>query len=448
MHPETSSSLPGVGETVDLDITGVAHQGVFVARDGGRVVFVSGAIPGERVRARLIETRPRFARAVALEVLDASADRRPNPVAEAAIARAPEQRVGSADLGHIALPRQRVLKQQVLDDALRRIGRFTDDQLQGLSTSVRAVGAEAGLVSTGDDSADDGLAVDVTDPAGLPANARPGLRWRTRETLHVADDGTVGHFAARSHTVVPLERLPLASIAIETLDAHRRRWAGHERVQLVTDGDSARIVLDGGHRATVTRRVHDLELLVDEAGFWQVHRDAANTLVDAVARAVDVSRISVDAPHLDLYGGVGMFGAWLARAGMSVTTVEADERAAELAAVNAQQFDRLDTRGESTEQFLKREREQASATMYRESLVVLDPPRSGAGTKVIGDLVALHPAQIVYVACDPVALARDARALADQGYRLAGLQAFDLFPHSHHFETVASFIREAASSTR
>jgi tRNA/tmRNA/rRNA uracil-C5-methylase (TrmA/RlmC/RlmD family) len=93
------------------------------------------------------------------------------------------------------------------------------------------------------------------------------------------------------------------------------------------------------------------------------------------------------------------------------------------------------------ERFLRREAQQAPAGMYARSLVVLDPPRSGAGRRAIADLVRLAPAQVIYVACDPVALARDARLLVDAGWRLDRLRAFDLFPHSHHFETVASFVR-------
>lgn len=103
------------GDEIELEITNIAHGGVSVARHDGRVVFVADAIPGERVRARVTEARKKsFARAVTLEVLEASPDRRPHVWPEAALERDPEERAGGAEFGHIALERQRSLKAQVL----------------------------------------------------------------------------------------------------------------------------------------------------------------------------------------------------------------------------------------------------------------------------------------------------------------------------------------------
>ena len=105
--------------TLDLDITGIAHGGTFIARHEGRVVFVPDAVPGERVRAQITDaSKDSFWRAETLEVLDASPHRRAHVWAEADVSRAPEDRVGGADLGHIALDHQRVLKRQVLQEAL------------------------------------------------------------------------------------------------------------------------------------------------------------------------------------------------------------------------------------------------------------------------------------------------------------------------------------------
>jgi tRNA/tmRNA/rRNA uracil-C5-methylase (TrmA/RlmC/RlmD family) len=79
---------------------------------------------------------------------------------------------------------------------------------------------------------------------------------------------------------------------------------------------------------------------------------------------------------------------------------------------------------------------------FKDATVVLDPPRAGAGAKVVGLLVDLAPQQIVYVACDPVALARDLKALLAGGYEIASMRAFDLFAHTHHVETVVSLVRK------
>lgn len=190
---------------LDLDITGIAHGGTFIARHEGRVVFVSDAIPGERVRARLTEDSTgeskSFWRAETVEVLDASPHRRPHIWAEADVSRAPEDRPGGADLGHIDLAHQRVLKRQVLTEALDRFA---------------GPGLEAPEIE----------AVDSTDGTG----------WRSRVTLHVDDQGRVGPYAARSHRVIPVSSHPIARPAVAQAAL---RLAGGEAgsVDLVEPGD-------------------------------------------------------------------------------------------------------------------------------------------------------------------------------------------------------------------
>jgi tRNA/tmRNA/rRNA uracil-C5-methylase (TrmA/RlmC/RlmD family) len=93
------------------------------------------------------------------------------------------------------------------------------------------------------------------------------------------------------------------------------------------------------------------------------------------------------------------------------------------------------------DRFLRGVGQEANLDRYRAATVVLDPPRAGAGTGVVRSIVELHPAHVVYVACDPVALARDTRTLRESGYELTRLRAFDLFPHTHHVEAVATFVR-------
>ena len=128
-----------VGDEIELEITGIAHGGVTVARHEGRVVFVADAIPGERVVARVSDDRKSsFWRAETVEVLEASPDRVEHIWREAAIDREPGTRAGGAEFGHIALPRQRALKTEVLIDSLRRFGKIERDV-----TGRRGVGLEA-----------------------------------------------------------------------------------------------------------------------------------------------------------------------------------------------------------------------------------------------------------------------------------------------------------------
>ncbi|WP_433676621.1 class I SAM-dependent RNA methyltransferase [Microbacterium gorillae] len=400
-------------DTLDLTITGVAHGGVFVARHEGRVVFVSDAIPGETVRARLTDTSKKsFWRAETVEVLDASRHRRPHVWAPADVANAPEDRPGGADFGHIDLAHQRTLKSEVLTDALRRFG--------GID---RAVGVAA------------------------VAGETDGLRWRTRVSLHVDDAGNVGPYAARSHRVIPVEQLPLATLPIER--AADKLFAGRgDRIDLVQPADGrVRVVNRRAEQnpreqhEVIIETVGDREFRVDADGFWQVHRGAATTLDAAIRRLLSAEQIDPDAWHLDLYGGVGLFGATIADlGGTRITSVESDARATEHAGENLAEWVGARAETARVDRYL-RSLVQGASTREKERLsqgvVVLDPPRTGAGRGVVTDLAALSPRTVIYVACDPVALARDLGTFHELGYVAEDIEAFDLFPHSHHLETVA-----------
>ncbi len=437
------------GDVLDLDITDVAHGGVFVARlpagdadqGRGRVVFVPDAIPGERIRARLTDVgKASFWRAEALEVLDASPHRRAHVWRQADIDVPPEDRPGGADFGHIALEHQRTLKLEVLQDALTRIGRVdVPSTMEGALPVMDAEGAVAAEESP-----------DAT-------------RWRTRVSLHVDAEGRIGPYAARSHRVVPVADQPLATAAIEEAARHISGTQGRidfvqpadGRVRTVARPDSDRPVR-GRRRPTahpadaraarevVIERVGDREFRVDAAGFWQVHRLSASSLTRAVTDAL-AGTVDGDAAHLDLYGGVGMLAAAIGDAGgpgTRVTSVESDARATEHAGENLAEWVGARAETARVDRYLQRLIADASAaerSRLARGVVVLDPPRAGAGADVVEAIAELDPARIVYVACDPVALARDLATFADRGYVVDGaVRAIDLFPHSHHVEAVAA----------
>lgn len=432
------------GDLLDLDITDVAHGGVFVARHDNRVVFVADAIPGERVRVRLTDVaKSSFWRAETIEVLDASPHRRPHVWSAADVTRAPEDRPGGADFGHIALAHQRELKKRVLEDALRRFGGIPEPEV-----TMRAAG---------DDESPD------------------GTRWRTRVSLHVDDAGRIGPYAARSHRVIGALDLPLATAEIESV---ARGLEGFEpgRIDLVQPADgSVRVILRpdaervprsapsrGRRRAPrpprpkVDPTAHDVvqeivdgrSFRVDAGGFWQVHRLAAEALTTLVRAAfTGDERIDPEAHHLDLYGGVGLFAATLAElAGTSaqVTSVESDPRATEHAGENLAEW--VGARAETgrVDRWLAARAADLSPRergRLRRGVILLDPPRAGAGREVVQHIAGIAPASVVYVACDPVALARDVATFASFGYRPDRIDAMDLFPNSHHLETVAVFSR-------
>jgi tRNA/tmRNA/rRNA uracil-C5-methylase (TrmA/RlmC/RlmD family) len=396
------------GREVELDVLRIAHGGVAVAELGGRVVFVADSLPGERVLARITDDRhDRFWRADALRVLEASPDRVPHVWAAAAIDRDPAQRAGGAEFGHIAPARQRALKTEVLRDALQRIGGLTAEQVTALDPAV-----------------------------GVVPGREDGTRSRTRVRLHVDRSGRVGPFAARSKRVVPVDDLPLAVEAAERLLPRRAR--GRE-LDLVASGSGAFAAGPRDRREPVVERVGEREFRLEALGFWQVHPAAPAALTAAVRRAADPALLDPDADNLDLYGGVGLLAAALAGDGdVRVTTVESEPRASAHAAANLADLPRARAVAARVDAFLTEE-----PVLRPGATVLLDPPRSGAGADVVGAIADARPAQVVYVACDPVALARDLGVFASRGWRPATLEAFDLFPNTHHLEAVARLVPDA-----
>jgi len=183
---------------------------------------------------------------------------------------------------------------------------------------------------------------------------------------------------------------------------------------------------------------------LDASGFWQVHRHAAATLTAAVQDAIDADLLDPAAPNLDLYGGVGLLAAAVGdRFGAStrITSVEGSATATAHARENLRDLPGASAESGRVDAWL-RDRGAPDLRGADRSTVVLDPPRSGAGREVVDRLASLGPAQIVYVACDPVALARDVGLLAGHGYILRRVRAFDLFPNTHHVEAVAAFTRD------
>jgi tRNA/tmRNA/rRNA uracil-C5-methylase (TrmA/RlmC/RlmD family) len=402
-----------LGKELTLNIEKVAHGGIFVARHEGRVIFVSHTLPGEKVRARVFEDKGgSFARAETVEVLEAS----PHRVKHVWKA-ASDGAVGGAEFGHIDLNYQLELKADVLEEALSRMAGIT----------MRPVVEQA----PGDDLAN-------------------GLGYRTRVQLHVDELGNVGPYRERTHEVVPVRDLPLAVEDIRELGLHLKNWSGVRKIEIASSNT-------GNLQYSVDKKIKGDERLVERAGgrtfritgggFWQVHRKAPDILTTAVNEAIAKAGFDKTADNLDLYGGVGLFaGTIAAKFGVDsvITTVEAFKTATEDAKLNLADLPNVRAILAPTERFLD---ERVSSHVKNGSpetaaTVILDPPRAGAGAKVVGQVLALKPKHIVYVACDPVALARDLKPLTEGGYELASLRAFDLFPHTHHVEAVASLIRK------
>ncbi|GAB2466276.1 class I SAM-dependent RNA methyltransferase [Xylanimonas ulmi] len=432
-RPRPAEVDTDAGREVELVVGPVAHGGHAVARLDGRVVFVRHALPGERVRAVVTEGGPKFWRADAVEVLaDASPDRVPS-----AWPAAGPGGVGGGELAHVSLDGQRRWKAAVVVEQLRR--------LAGIERDV------------------------VVEPA--PGDdERGGLGYRTRVDLVADGAGRAGMRRFRSHDVLALDDMPLATGHVAALaereEVFTRRWTPGARLELVApaDGSEPVLLVDGelwrggrvDRRPNARRAVAEVVTPLRAAapvgepaafryrvaadGFWQVHREAPAVLAGAVLdSAGDVAGARV----LDLYSGAGLFtlplAAVVGEAGR-VIAVEGDTRAVKDARRNAHHLPQVELRLGAVDRVLA-EGDAGGADVGAADVVVLDPPRAGAGRAVVESIARRGPSRVVYVACDPAALARDVAYLADLGYELTGLRAFDLFPMTHHVEAVALLTR-------
>lgn len=398
-----------------VDVGPVAHGGHCVARLDGQVVFVRHTLPGERVRIHITDRSASFLRADAVEVIEAAPGRVAPPCAYAG-------RCGGCDFQHVDPPVQRELLGEVVREQLRRL---------------------AGLTWDGE--------VEALDPEAIG--------WRTRVQFAVDADGRPGLRRHRSHEIVPVDRCLIAHPDLPKVlgrtwdaDAVEAIVSSTGDRLLVTDAtisDEVEAEVDGvvasdgttrGGRGAVTERVLAADFRVSGSGFWQVHPHAAATLVEAVVGGADIRPGDT---VLDLYAGVGLFTTFLAQEtgeDGSVVSVESDRGASRDARRNLHHLPQVTLVGETVERALRQR-----MLGERADVIVLDPPRTGA-KKAVAGIAALAPRRVVYVACDPAALARDLASFAARGYELQGLRAFALFPMTHHVECVAVLIRTDATS--
>jgi tRNA/tmRNA/rRNA uracil-C5-methylase (TrmA/RlmC/RlmD family) len=386
----------------------VAHGGHCVARlpeevpeVGGTVVFVRHALPGEEVVLRVTEGEvgDRFLRGDVVEVVRASPDRVPPPCSYARPGLC-----GGCDFQHVALPAQRRLKAAVVAEQLRR--------LAGIDVPVEVEAVP------GDDA---------------------GLRWRTRMRFHQTPEGGLGLRAHRSRRVVPVDdcliQAPGARVVVNDVQSSAPAPGDPvESSQPVREPVSGRSQGRSSTTGTDVEEVRGRSFEVAADGFWQVHVGAPEALLAAVLEAAEVrpgDRV------LDLYSGVGLFSAFLAE-GVGerghVLAVEGDRRASELAAVNLAAYPWAEPVTGPVDRVVAERGAVAD-------VVVLDPPRTGARRPVVEAVAATGAPRVVHVACDPAAFARDVALLAEHGYRLDGLRAFDLFPMTHHVEVVGRLTR-------
>ena len=376
---------------MELKIEKVAHGGVFVARPEGKVVFVEGVLPGEVVEAEIIDEKSNFLRAIPLKIIE------PSPYRQQHIWEDAERGAGGADFGHIQISHQRELKTQVLREALARFA--------GIESDV--------LVQPLDDS--------------------DGLHYRTRIQIHYDERARASVKKVRSDDLVPIRSLPLAEKALEETALGNPEKFANVRVSFALD--SFGNIVDSEQKSptqlsqVVGKRLFELS----PQTFWQAHRLAPTKLAEEVQARLTQFEVT---QFLDLYSGVGLFAATTAEKypALSVKAVELNKQAVKDGKRSSRDLKNLSFETSDVLVYLRQRIEPLDS-------VILDPPRSGANSKVLGHLARLGAKNIVYVACDPVAAARDTKQLSEIGYGLKEIRSFDIFPNTHHFETVLSFQR-------
>jgi tRNA/tmRNA/rRNA uracil-C5-methylase (TrmA/RlmC/RlmD family) len=388
-----AGAMMQIGDRYDVDVTAIAHGGHCIARHEGQVIFVRHAIPGERVTVEITDITRSFAHGNCVAVVDASPHR-----VKAPCKFATPQGCGGCDFQHIDLSHQRSLKSQIITEQFQRLAKME------ISVEVEEV--------------------------------LPTLHWRNRMEFTVSDNSRLGLFAARSAQIVEIDECMIASKEIDIQLINQRRLPKGKRVDVaITSSGSQEISIEGRENfALIKEKVGEVEFSLNPLSFWQSHT-AAPELLSRVVRELSMAQAG---DHIfDLYGGVGLFAAALLPeigAGGRITIIESDDNAITDAKRNFASEERVEVVHGRVEKALKK--------FVAANLVVLDPPRSGAGASVIEAVVSLKPRAIVYVACDPASLARDTAYLKERGFALESIRAFDLFPMTAHMECVARFIPE------
>lgn len=419
------------GDVFELELTAMAHGGSAIGRRGGRAIFVPYAIPGERITARIIQDKGRFAYAEGVTVEDISEAR--------VYPRCPHfgpRRCGGCHWQHIDYPAQLEFKRQIVADQIARIGGFQN------------------------------VPVHPTIPSPDP------WEYRSHVTFHVTEDGRPGFVATDDEHLIPIDECyiirPELLELFETLDlaaldtsesanlARVRLQVGSASDDLLVvlstkDGQVPKVEIDlpisvsfldaddlptpligpGAVRYTVKGRT----FRVTAGSFFQVNLPQAEKLVElALERLALGGAESV----LDLYSGVGLFTAFIAERASLVTAIEGYPPAVDDADFNLSDLDNVELIEGIVEDTLP------DLPDHEESYAaaLLDPPRTGMEVAALDALAERAPHRIVYVSCDPATLARDAKRLAGRGYRLVDVQPVDMFPQTYHIEAVALLVKE------
>ena len=391
---QNAESSLKVGDRITVEIGPIAHGGHSIARHKGQVIFVRYGITGEEAVVEITSTSSKLARGDAIEILRASEDRVVPPCKYAVPGGC-----GGCDFQHIEISAQLELKRSVIREQFSRLGRIEID-------------------------------LDV-----LPVEPTNGLHWRTRMDFAISKNGKPGLYSARSKEVTEIDKCLIAVEAINDPTMFARNWKGEDRLEVAVSSSGEKNVSRGGRSISGPTQLHEVvgehTYQISPTSFWQSHSAAPQTLTKLV---MDLMALRPGDQVCDLYGGVGLFTAPMAEDVGDIGKVhliESSHRATQDALKIFEKMKNVVVHSGRVEQKLP--------LINRVDVILLDPPRTGAGEMVIKQMLAKKPRTIVYVSCDPASMARDARALEEGGYHLNHIVGFDLFPMTQHVECVARF---------
>ena len=387
------------GAELDVRVERILPGGVGLAHAEGQTLFVSLAAPGDLARVRVDSVRGRLAFASVREVLEPSPSRVEPPCPYFG-------RCGGCDFQQLTYEAQLAAKAEIIRDCLRRVAR-------------------------------------VEPPAEIPVEPSPEV-WRYRSRARWQHDPRrrlLGYYERGSHCVCDVADCPVAAPPVAERLARLRGLMTEGRLPHATefeavagdDGVALDPAVEPGDEREQVRRIGGETYRFDAGCFFQINHTLLEPLVAEGLRGVGAGE-SAGATALDLYSGVGLFTLQLARRFAKVVAVEGNAESADYARRNLADASLTNARVETANvgEWLAGH----AAELGRADFVLLDPPRAGAEPEAVRGIISLRPRHISYVSCDPATLARDLRALSDAGYRLDSVRAFDMFPQTHHVETV------------
>ncbi len=405
---------------LEINLTTLAYGGEALGRlPDGRAVFVPFALPGERVRVRVVEEKARYLRADLVEVLSPSPQRVEPRCAHYGLC-------GGCHLQHLSYEGQLAAKRDILGDQLRRLAGFDN-------------------------------------PPVRETVASQPWEYRNHVQFHLTPEGKLGYHPLRPGEVFPIREchLPQPLISQVWPQLEFEGLPGVERVGLRQGDDcDLQLILESSELLPPEISIEDLDISVahvspagslvlagspataltvlgrpfqvSAGSFFQVNSSMAEKMVNHV---LEEARLPAGAVVLDVYCGVGLFSAFLAPHAQRLIGIEASPQACDDFVVNLNEFDHVELYQAPAEAVLP-------ALQVTPDLVLVDPPRSGLGRHVLQALLGLSAPLMVYVSCDPATLARDAKHLKQGGYQLQQVTPFDMFPQTYHIESISIWRRE------